>query len=169
MDAPAPAKATRKKFSNFLLTINSNYRPRDDTDAQTTAAQLKLAAERFFQLDPILECVSVRGEGHTVADNITRVEVVTWSIELGTSTRGQRLHIHALLKFVHSTWLQLDREAIATWWRNELSDDVRIKNIYVNIRWVPATEELLKAYIEKQQSGGSAADAARVLHSAPMK
>lgn len=171
MDAPSRTSGApkKKKFSNFLVTINSNYRPRDDTDARATAEELKSAAEKFFTLEPILECVSVRGPpGVSVADNIVRVEVVTWSIELGGNTRGQRLHVHAMLKFVHTTWLQLKPEAIKAWWVKELEDDVRIKNIYVNIRWVPATEELLKAYIEKQQSVGAVA-AARTTPTVLMK
>lgn len=157
----------RRHYSNFLLTVNTNYRPRDQTDAETVATELEVAANRFLQLQPILECLeraaTQRNVTRPLEDDIIRVEVLTATIELGTNARGQRVHLHAYIKVVHRTVLTMNARAVQDWFREALSDDPRIKNIYVNVRWVPATEEMTRDYIEKNHRvlAPTAADAAR--------
>lgn len=159
MEAPKPAQRKgvsgkpRRHYSNFLLTVNTNYRPRDDTDAATVATELDVAANRFLQLGPILECLertaTQRSVTRPIEEDIIKVEVPTASIELGTNTRGQRIHLHAYIKIVHKTVLTMNAKAVQAWFREALADDQRIKNVYVNVRWIPATDEMTRDYIEK--------------------
>lgn len=143
----------RRHYSNWLITVNTNYRPKDDTDAEAVATELEVAANRFLQLGPIIECLErAHSQAHVTTPlehDIIRIEVPTASIELGTNTRGQRVHLHAYIKVVHRTNLQLNQKDIQQFFREALVDDPRIKNVYVNVRWVPATDEITRDYIEK--------------------
>jgi hypothetical protein len=153
--APGPraGQKDRDHYSNFLLTVNTNYRPRDDTEAEVIATKLHVASNEFLQLEPIMSAVKFVGAAAktgTPAD-ILRVEVTSAAIELGTDTRGQRVHLHAFIKFKHRTMMQLDGKVIQAWFNHALEDDKRIKNCYVNVRWVPASDEMVQAYIAKHQ------------------
>lgn len=143
-----PPRVRKTKYSNYLLTINTNIRPVSDEHAQALAAKLRELGQKFFTLNTILDMVDVYGQG-TSHDDISRVEVVSWSIELGTNTRGQRMHLHAFLKFQHSTVIKINPGSVKEWWFDHLKDDTPCKNVYVNIRWLPATDEMARAYVEK--------------------
>lgn len=138
-------------YSNFIITINTNVRPVDDADAQSFGELVRQVGDRFFTLDNILAAMKFKESGST--KEISRVEVSSWSVELGTNTRGQRVHIHAYVKVEHTCWMQFDQEAIQRWFNNEFASYQRVKNVFVNIRWVPATDELVKAYVSKGVGG----------------
>lgn len=142
---------TKKRYSNYLVTINTNIRPTSDAEAEQITEVLKEVGTEFFTLDNILECLELKGRNASV-DQISRIEVSSWSVELGQNTRGQRLHIHAFIKIEHNTVIKIDAGAVRDWWVKALCDVSRCKNVYVNIRWMPATEELAKEYVEKGAS-----------------
>ena len=158
MEAPsnpalgADGKPLRQHYSNFLVTINTNYRPRTDAEANEIAHVLWQVADEFFQLEPILDaCTFPSGGGVQLID---KVSVADWSIELGTDKRGQRVHSHALIKLVHHTVLRLSVPVIKAFFSERLMAlDGRIHGVYCNVRWIPATEEMTLAYIRK---GGNA-------------
>lgn len=142
-----PRRNYDRYYSNFILTINPNVRPVDDDDARQVGELLRQVGARFFTLENILAAMKFRNGGSS--DGVSRVEVVSWSVELGTNTRGQRVHIHAYIKVEHTNWMQFDQTTIQHWFMDELASYQRVKNVFVNIRWVPATDELIKAYVEK--------------------
>ena len=68
----------------------------------------------------------------------------------GADKRGQRVHLHALIKLVHHTVLRLSVPVIKAFFSERLMAlDGRIHGVYCNVRWIPATEEMTLAYIRK--------------------
>lgn len=142
-------------YSNFFLTINTNYRPPTKVQAVVYSKILYELMPRFFTKPVLAKCI--RAQPGT---KISSVQVVDWGVELGTHPQGQRLHTHAFIKFVHNGSMQLDipsiqRELLALWPSEFESDQFRAfpapKSIAVHVKWIPAREEMLARYIHKQK------------------
>jgi hypothetical protein len=151
-----PAKrSANTHYSNFFLTVNTNVRPNDKAEALAVGGQLQAVGKQFFTLDVIEDMLRFKyGDKATQLRLVDRISVPSWSIELGRTNRGQRVHLHAFIKIVHHTWLVLDRPSIQQWFNEHLQalpDGEIYRGCYVNIRWIPASEEMALAYIVKQQ------------------
>ena len=149
---PGVSKYTH--YTNIFMTLNTNFRPTDTAEAMQIGAELQAIGRRFFTLDEIEKVLRFRyGDPERLIRYIDKIEIPRWSIELGTTAKGQRVHLHALIKIVHHTYVQLDSRATQEFFNEGFAaiPDARIKNCYAHFRWLPATEEMALAYIGKQQ------------------
>lgn len=137
------------------MTLNTNYRPSDTAEAIQIGQELQAIGRRFFTLDEIERVLEFRyGDPSRLIRYIDKIEIPRWSIELGTTSKGQRVHLHALIKITHHTYVQLNSRATQEFFNQAFAEipDPRIKNTYANFRWLPATEEMALSYIGKQQT-----------------
>jgi len=136
-------------FSNLLLTLNTNWRPKTKEEARQQAQWLYAALRLFLTPRFLAPCVKLRGN-----TRIKALKISQWGVELGTQAKGQRIHAHSFLKFTHSGSMQLDpikiKEQLTLAWREANPGVEPPKNFYVNVKWVPATDEMLRRYIAKQ-------------------
>lgn len=158
MDALAGAQFSRQEvpsvnvedhYSNFMFTGNTNWRPKSKDQAKQQA-QWVYTVLRVF-LTPRYISPAVRLAGST---RVKGLKITGWGVELGTNTKGQRIHFHAFLKFVHTGSMQLDvpmlKQQFLAAWNEALPTVTPPSNPYMNVKWYAATEELLKRYIYKQ-------------------
>ena len=147
--------SANEHYSNFFLTVNTNFRPHDKAEAMSVGRELQALGAQFFTLDTIEDMIKFKyGEKSAMLRHVQKISVPSWSIELGTSSKGQRVHLHAFIKIVHHTWLMLSAGNIQAWFNAgfERLGDTRIKGVYANVRWIPASEEMAIAYTVKQRT-----------------
>ena len=114
--------------SNFLLTINTQQRyaqddPHLNDDAEffeNTIQEMLNSVEHYIKLP----------EGDSWNNDTIKNVDIDYTVERGTK-HGQ-LHCHILLKFDHSTKVQLDYAKI----REKILKDTGLKNIYMYNRLV---------------------------------
>lgn len=167
-EPPAPVKRAAgfrpKHYSNFVLTVNTNYRPRDDADGQRVADQLYRVADVFLTPDGILSTLKFMVASGSARD-ISAIHVGDWAVEVGTHRMGQRVHLHAFVKIQHSTMLQFDVPTLKMFFQDRMCVEGAeyytrgVKSIAAHAQWVRASEELISEYVLKGQRHGPAAAA----------
>jgi hypothetical protein len=128
--------------------VNTNYRPPNNEAGQLVADKLYEAADQFLTPDGISAAIKLISAYATMAD-IKSVDVAQWAVEVGTHVQGQRVHLHAFIKIKHSAVIQLNVADIKQFFEQRMVGVAGIRSCAVHVRWIPATDELTKAYINK--------------------
>ena len=137
---------TRSTYSNYLITINGNRRPRTNAQALMDAADLRRGIrallssggiERIVHAGPYVHEHPPRYTPNDWDDNhITNVRA-EFAIERGVSPRGGRIHAHIVLKIDHTTRTRVDVDEI----KGVIAENSTITNAYVNVRLLGRTAE----------------------------
>jgi hypothetical protein len=146
------------KSSNFLITFNTNVRfAPDDRALDELSLPLYNMAECIFGdgeklakvVDYGLPGARVGGKTPFIKDpNIvwgldTMVDYkVTAGVEIGHNARGQRLHMHVVVKLRHKSYVRLNKDAIlehANRYLKEVGFQYPIK--HMNIKVTPPSAE----------------------------
>jgi len=138
----------RIHYSDFFLTINTNIRPTSPAQATFLGKVMEVTMSHMFQEDAFKPAVKVTPGTHILDANIG-----PWSVELGPDQ--QRVHAHAFMKFEHDGVMQLSPEGLRSVFLSLWPKDPNIpplKNVYVDIKWVKATDKLIAAYLSKQNA-----------------
>jgi hypothetical protein len=145
MDDNAPSRSTRTHYSNFLVTINTNYRPQYQDDLADVAQNLENAMYQLFTHENLKKVLSFKyGGDYSQVEDID----VEFGREVGTHSKGGRLHSHSIVRIKHYTHLRLIPGEISRIIKEQMNDQ-RVKNVYVNVKWFQG-EQFLEDYIEKQ-------------------
>lgn len=171
MDEQSP----KTRFSNFFVTINTNFRPRNSAEATQVGHELFAAFRTMLTPVGFRYITVIMNKDHTFDNNILEFDVPYWATELGKDPRGARVHLHAFIKVTHTSFIRLSPNRIKHWVRPPsehdknpemaavgaelrkersaeslaLADDPRIKCLKLDIKHVPATEEMIQRYIKK--------------------
>jgi hypothetical protein len=142
---PLTAESAGKKQSNFLITINPNYIPKDAADAQEWGSKLESVVLDVFSKEDAKDWLKFL-DGGDVGD----IESIQggFGVEIGKRAQGGRLHMHMYIEIVHETKLQIN----LTYIRSALAEgmsDFGIKSVYVNVRAVRGGEFSIRNYILK--------------------
>ena len=114
--------------SNFLLTINTNQRYKDDDEDLDN--DIEVFDETIKEiLNNIPQYVNLPKNTPFDEEHIKNVDI-DYTIEKGT--KNNQLHIHIMLKFRHKTKIQLNYQKIKT----KITKDLGLKNIYLNNRLI---------------------------------
>lgn len=136
--------------SNFFITVNTNYVPRNDADAQRVADDLSDAIERVFSNPRRWQPIFVFRDG-APRDFSKFLDIeVDWRPEVAPKTGA--VHAHILVEVKHKVekpGLHLSREAIKKAIREASTEpEIRDKNLYVNIKGF-SSRRSLREYITK--------------------
>lgn len=136
----------KQHYSNFLLTVNSNFRPSSREEALEMRDRLRTGMKALCTEQGMRSSIKFLNGGNYY-DNILEPIDVEFAAELGEDPKGSRIHVHALMKLVHNDKVQLNREAI----KSVVGSASGIPSLYVNAKWVPS-ERTVQDYIKKQQA-----------------
>ena len=128
--------------SNFLLTINTNMRYKeDDQHLENDIEVFDKTVQEI--LNNIGSYVNLPAEHKFDEDHIKNVDI-DYTIEKGT--KNNQLHIHIMLKFRHKTKIQLNYEKI----KQKITKDLGLDNVYMYNRLIrnSGSENILD-YINK--------------------
>jgi hypothetical protein len=141
-------KARKPHFSNWHLVVNSNKVPRGTDDANRIAQIMKDAIADTFR-NHILEVFYVRPPATEELNRETIEKIkIQQAAEVGHDPRGGRVHVHALIKVVHFTLLQINRKNLRSLICGYMSQHGISDNCYIDLKWVPS-EKPLELYLRK--------------------
>lgn len=89
----ADAAEEKVHYSWFLVTINTNYRPKTRADAVAVGQELFNAFRTLLTPEGFQAIIVVKKKGDTY-DKVDHIEVPDWATELGKDPRGKRVHLH---------------------------------------------------------------------------
>ena len=125
------------KVSTFFLTVNSN------SQDLITEEQMKEAAQVFFEhIEDFFRYLNKKNPDRNNPEYIDSLDIES-AVETGK--KEKRVHLHALIKTNHRTKLQLDLRKIHSFF----TDKLRLKNIYINVKYVPDNNITLIKYLRK--------------------
>jgi len=125
------------KVSAFFLTVNSN------SQDLICKAQMREVAEQFF--NQIENHFRFLNHKFPETNNVSYVVLIDIKIAVEKGKKQERVHLHGLIKVRHRTKLQLDLQNIHAFFTEAL----RLKNIYVNVKYVPDNNISLTKYMRK--------------------
>lgn len=147
-----PRKRPINQHSNFLLTVNTQQRPKTDEEAREIAGRLSSAMDSFlkspqhqsnlFKLTPGKETT----DGRPAEIRSLNFE---FAVEVGKGAKGGRVHSHTIIKTIHNTHIQVDAEYV----RQVMPAMVGVPKLFVNVRWL-RTDHSVEDYIRKDQDLG---------------
>ncbi len=144
-----PTLSLEDHYSNFMLTGNTNWRPKTKDQAKTQAQWCYAVLRVYLTPEYLSPCVRLVG-----TTRVKSLKISGWGVELGTNKKGQRIHFHSFLKFTHTSSMQLAvpmlKQQFLRAWVVALPTVPAPSNPYFNVKWYPAQEEMLKRYIYKQ-------------------
>jgi hypothetical protein len=143
---PAPA---RQRDSNFFITVNTNYVPRTDADANRIGADLINAIRQTFDSgDDVSRMITFRAGGTRDFSRITDPKA-DYRAEI--APRTGMLHAHILFSFKHTVappGVHLNIPAVRNAIRSH-GETTPVKDLpYINVRGFSSLEDML-AYTTK--------------------
>lgn len=143
----------KRKNSNFLLTWNTNYRPKNREEIESLADGLVDKIDAFFadHLKECVQCVDKNGSLHPITDSewssgIYHVRVTSHP-EVGSNFKyGARFHIHSEVYFLHSLKLRMDPKLLKDLFNKSLEGTnlPQIKYLNIQIGKISAEDYLMK-------------------------
>lgn len=100
------------KISTWFVTISTNIRPVDSSDAAALSLDLELTVKEMFSTRHGLEYIMqfLEGSWNDIQHNADNE--LTWGIEIGSDPRGGRVHAHVQFKLYHTGKIHLDYKRI---------------------------------------------------------
>jgi hypothetical protein len=136
------------KYSNFMITLNTNTRVKNAGDALINPLY-DMAEALFGREEGLREFVEFGRDGGTnlagkkVFDHDPEIEWSDWTVkefksaarvEVGVHPKGSRLHLHVPLKIVHWSWIRLNVpriKVLANEWLEEHGYPLKIHYVFV--------------------------------------
>jgi hypothetical protein len=141
------------KYSNFFVTIQTNYKPKGQYDFHKVHDAFKnLLKEEVFDasLDKFI-VFHKSGIGDSYDTDTFAEPISETNIELGKNRRGGRLHSHSILTLHHKSNIQLDGNAIRDFVNLHMAP-YGVKGSFVVVKYIPATMHYLLEYVRKDQN-----------------
>lgn len=136
------------RHSDFLVTINTNFRPKDRVEMDEVQSALERAVEDMSTPSGLREVVRVLEPNVTLtAANVKNVDV-EYAGEVGESAKGGRVHSHTIIKVTHTTKIQMDPKKISSFVMASI-ESPHVKNVHVNIKLLP-TNGYAEDYLHKK-------------------
>lgn len=140
--------ANRKVYhSDFLVTVNTNFRPTTEDELQDMSNNLEHAMDSMTHAEGLREIVTVLREGESFTAGFVREVHSEVAVEVGGSKYGGRVHAHATIKIAHYSRIRLNPLAIRDYIVRELNSD-KVKNVHVDIKLLP-TSGYVEDYVKK--------------------
>lgn len=137
------------KSSAFFITINTNKKPVDKMEEVTLIDWLQSALENTFSKENMPKVLTDLETLTEPTLPVLGAVVFKYAVEVGQKPKGGRVHAHSLLTVQHSTKLHVNTNKVKSHMISYFKDnDVKILNLYVNIR-AAKTEEAMLRYITK--------------------
>jgi hypothetical protein len=137
----------KNRFSSFLVTTNTNYRPSTDAESYEMGAKLEAALKEAFTQKGFAHFVKFLEPGHSWTPQFIKDVNVKFAVELGHDQRGRRIHAHSLIHIKHRSKIRIDTGKLKSL-LTELMGDAKMKNMYINVRIV-TTDRNLEEYLSK--------------------
>jgi hypothetical protein len=142
-----PIQRERHKYyySKFLVTLNSNIRPTDDSHEMELRHIMRNLIDDNFYGPNIFKNIRILDNSQKEIDKKTLLKYVniTFSTEVGKHVKGGRLHAHIIVDTKHMTKIHIKANRL----RDELETYFGIKG-HVDIKYFPSAE-ILQDYIAK--------------------
>jgi hypothetical protein len=143
----APRLTERGEFfySKFLVTLNSNVRPVDEAHENALRYVMRQLIDENFEGKNILKNIKVLDDKdkEKKKENLIKYVNVTFSMEVGKTRRGGRLHAHIIVDMKHQTKVHIKANRL----RDELETYFGQRG-HVDIKYFPSSEILIN-YISK--------------------
>jgi hypothetical protein len=140
-----------ERYSNFFLTISTNYRPKDPSDFQRVANALSNCLEEMLDQDNLgyfVKFLFPYSHHEWNEENIIEVTSHT-NIEEGHHKNGKRVGSHSLIQITHRSKIHLDTHEIKKYVDFCLRPDV--KGSYVHVAMAGDGFKNLLNYIRKDE------------------
>ncbi len=125
------------KVWTFFLTVNTN------SQDLISEVQMRAVAEQFFnQIENYFRFLNRK---FPETNNVSHVDSIDIETAVEKGKKQERVHLHGLIKVRHRTKIQLDLRKIHSFFTEAL----RLKNIYVNVKYVPDNDISLLKYMRK--------------------
>lgn len=160
------SKKSKERYSNFLITINTNQRVISDDDFEDFQDRFAQVLEELWNPDTVgVNEIIVLGkirkvEGRFIFERDEEMQdnwkkhVISVDSESGIeeSPNNKGMHSHTLLEVTHRAAVRVNREAIQEFISNHpLFPELSGKNIYINIALVRGAAKNILQYIRKNQ------------------
>lgn len=148
-------EASNVKYSGFLITLSTNYKPKTTEESQAMGARLNSSIAAVFATHAMIATfIKFLTAGHSYARNIKSVDMV-YAIELGKGAKGGRIHAHIILKIKHNSMIRVDipafKEAMLAV-LNENGATPQLTSLYVNVRIIRSDQNLEEYLLKKEVS-----------------
>jgi len=140
------------KYSNFFLTINTNYRAKSDSDFDTfTRAYAEVLSEMFNKkkMGAIIRFLPPNEDDEWKRPYILKADAHT-NLEEGTTVRGGRIHSHSLIEITHKSKIHINARAV----KNMVYDKMKpygVKGPYVHVQLVNEEQKKILSYMRKDE------------------
>jgi hypothetical protein len=161
-----------KRESKYLITISTNRRPFNATEAVQMKTDLADALHRVFHdEDALSQFIFFNKPLHNM-NNIDKINTKIGT-EVGTGKRGQRVHAHVVFHIKHHSNISLKIPESVRIMRNLFLSTPELQkynlpNLYINIRLMrneaAATARYISKQLQPQTSSSSGFDIKRRLN-----
>lgn len=152
LSAGAPASAAGAvRTSSFFITVNTNYRPRSDAEANRLGQELTNGIRAAFA-NPVQRRAMVMRPGGGAIDY--DADIRSWEVDYSPEIAPHTgyLHAHILVEIEHTapTGIHLNRDGVLRSIRSHLHSPEIRRLPYINIRGFSTRADILR-YMRKDQ------------------
>ena len=144
-DKPKKTGVKKKKYSIFLVTVNTNMVPNEQLLA------LFDSSIPYIFKDHLIDYLVDKTKGQWAMDPVNPADIIEHTGQAGIEVgeRVHRLHAHVVLKITHMTRLHVNPRAIEKFYM-ELTG----KKFFVDVKGAGNDEKKMEDYIKKQYDDG---------------
>lgn len=140
---------SQDKHSGFFITINTNYRPKGEADAEEVAERLRKVVGRMLDNEGLARVIEFMIPGHTFSGKTIQNVEGEFIVERGRHAKGGRIHAHATLHIKHRSKLRMSIPGMKEFLMEGFSDYPAVKSVYINIKAI-GSDRLIKDYLRKE-------------------
>jgi hypothetical protein len=149
----APHKKTSNvRYSNYLITISTNYRPKSEGDYYDMAARLEELLHVAFNYQSmdryVFDFIGDHKDDEWKTPYIVQAEA-NWGVELGRNSKGGRIHAHIIVEVAHKSKIWVNIQKLKDFFDEQLKP--RVKGCRVHVKMIPADMQKALAYARKEQ------------------
>ena len=146
---PRKETAPKLKNSSFLVTMNTNYRPKNNEEAKYLCASLTRGVEGAFKSPSMLIPYVKFLNGDQWSERTIKKVNVLIGVEIGNHQKGSRVHAHVKVEIDHYSKIHLNPVIIKEQVNLHLAkDNAGIMVHYVNIS-VRNSNNSIDSYVSK--------------------
>jgi hypothetical protein len=145
-------------WSNFLVTIQTNYRAKSDADFLEFQDEFYEVLEELFDVKHLdrrlISFIDRPPKFHSKDEwkepyvdlKATKIRV---NIEEGGTRKGGRVHAHAIVQVKHRSLIWIDRDRVRLWINEVMAP--KVKGSYIDVRLIKDWLKNSLRYIRKDQ------------------